>query len=180
MFEYAQTPYIELIRASYLDEKSLIAHVSNNGFSEIGQLYLQKQISKAQQNNNQGVLGKITQRDGDRVKIIDNPPFVSHLERNLYGAPLIDVLDQTLEGYKKSLRPDYQQLLQRYRVVDYARKVVGIGSVGLGCWILYMEGLDEGDPLFLQFKRALPSVWLLIFQSKNLPRSPNELCMGNN
>lgn len=178
MFEYAQTPYIELIRASYLDEKNLIAHVSNNGFSEIGQRYLQKQISKAQQNNNQGVLGKITQRDGDQVKIIDNPPFVSHLERNLYGAPLIDVLDQTLEGYKKSLRPDYQQLLQRYRVVDYARKVVGIGSVGLGCWILYMEGLDEGDPLFLQFKRALPSVLAPYFPRQKFTSQSKRVVYG--
>ena len=49
-------------------------------------------------------------------------------------------------------------LLSRYRIVDVARKVVGVGSVGLGCWVLLLEGLDDRDPLFLQVKEARESV----------------------
>jgi uncharacterized protein (DUF2252 family) len=81
-----------------------------------------------------------------------------HLEKTMYGNPLVDVLDEGLRSYARSLISDRRAILEKYRLVDYARKVVGVGSVGLGCWILYMEGLDQSDPLFLQNKRAQRSV----------------------
>jgi uncharacterized protein (DUF2252 family) len=49
-------------------------------------------------------------------------------------------------------------LLEQYRYVHAARKVVGVGSVGQRAWILFLLGRDENDPLFLQFKEAQPSV----------------------
>ena len=57
-----------------------------------------------------------------------------------------------------TLRVDRRRLLSRYRIVDAARKVVGVGSVGTACWVVLLQGVDEDDPLFLQVKEAQPSV----------------------
>ena len=56
------------------------------------------------------------------------------------------------------LQPDRKTLLEEFRYVDLARKVVGVGSVGTRCWILLLLGRDDGDPLFLQVKETGPSV----------------------
>ena len=53
---------------------------------------------------------------------------------------------------------DRLKLLSRYRIVDVARKVVGVGSVGTGCWVVLLKGTDNDDPLFLQVKQAQASV----------------------
>ena len=63
-----------------------------------------------------------------------------------------------LRSYIDSLPLDRRQLLSRYRIVDVARKVVGVGSVGTGCWVVLLKGIDDDDPLFLQVKEAQPSV----------------------
>jgi hypothetical protein len=63
-----------------------------------------------------------------------------------------------LGSYVRSLPLDRQRLLGRYRIVDVARKVVGVGSVGTGCWVVLLQGIDDNDPLFLQVKQAKASV----------------------
>jgi hypothetical protein len=63
-----------------------------------------------------------------------------------------------LQAYIESLPIDRRLLLSRYRIVDTARKVVGVGSVGTGCWVILLQGIDSDDPLFLQVKQAQPSV----------------------
>jgi uncharacterized protein (DUF2252 family) len=77
---------------------------------------------------------------------IEAPPGVIH-----------KAVMEALEGYRSTLSPSTQSLLDRYELRDAAIKVVGIGSVGTQCWVLlYMAG--EGDPLFLQVKEARTSV----------------------
>lgn len=68
------------------------------------------------------------------------------------------MLGELLEAYLASLPEDRRILLRRYRVVDVARKVVGVGSVGTRCWVILLTGADDDDPLFLQVKEAQPSV----------------------
>ena len=65
---------------------------------------------------------------------------------------------RAIRSYRHSLPPDRRVLLERFRYVDLARKVVGVGSVGTRCWVLLMLGRDEDDPLFLQIKEAEASV----------------------
>jgi uncharacterized protein (DUF2252 family) len=67
-------------------------------------------------------------------------------------------LRELLSSYRRTLPPDRRHLLEQYRLVDMARKVVGVGSVGARAWILLMEGIDGEDPLFLQAKEAQASV----------------------
>ena len=62
------------------------------------------------------------------------------------------------KAYRSTIRDDLRELLGRYAFVDFARKVVGVGSVGTRCYVVLMEGNHNQDPLFLQFKEAHESV----------------------
>jgi uncharacterized protein (DUF2252 family) len=68
------------------------------------------------------------------------------------------VVHEVFRGYRRTLPPDRRQLLNRYRYMDLARKVVGVGSVGTRCWVVYLQGADDADPLILQVKEAQASV----------------------
>lgn len=154
---YAHTPFTELAR-SYIDEAAILAHMKTRKLSKSGIAFIKAQMKKAHNNTNEGLLGKMVEQVGSRRRIIDKPPFITHHRKSMFGTPLADLLNEGLLTYAQSLVSDRRQLIERYRLVDYARKVVGIGSVGLGCWILYMEGLDDSDVLFLQNKRTERSV----------------------
>jgi uncharacterized protein (DUF2252 family) len=67
-------------------------------------------------------------------------------------------LHELLRAYRSTLQPDRRHLLENYRLEHVARKVVGVGSVGMRAWILLLSGRDDDDPLFLQAKEAQPSV----------------------
>jgi hypothetical protein len=93
---------------------------------------------------------------GGKVGIRDTPPLVFHPEES--RAPEFQQsLDQVFAFYRETLAEDRRVLLDKYRVIDAAIKVVGVGSVGRRCWIALM--MSESDqPLFLQFKEAVASV----------------------
>jgi uncharacterized protein (DUF2252 family) len=74
------------------------------------------------------------------------------------GADNRELIHASFEDYRKSLPDNVEHLLRRYRPVDFAIKVVGVGSVGTRSFILLLEGCDRGDPLFLQIKEAGKSV----------------------
>jgi uncharacterized protein (DUF2252 family) len=67
-------------------------------------------------------------------------------------------LRQQFRAYRATLREDQRQLLERFELVDAARKVVGVGSVGTRAYIALLQGRDQHDPLFLQVKEATASV----------------------
>jgi uncharacterized protein (DUF2252 family) len=93
---------------------------------------------------------------GGRIRITDQPPLIFHADST--AAPdAAAAFDGLLRVYRESLPLDRRKLLDRYRLVDVAIKVVGVGSVGRRCWIALM--MSEGnEPLFLQFKEAVQSV----------------------
>ena len=91
--------------------------------------------------------------DGRRV-IVDHPPVVQHVD--IPGGA--ETLAKAFEDYRATLAESRREFLERYRFVDIAQKVVGVGSVGTRCFILVLEGRDEGDPLILQVKEATASV----------------------
>ena len=68
------------------------------------------------------------------------------------------VIHDQFRAYQASLRDDRRQLLERFEIVDVARKVVGVGSVGTRAFIVLLQGRDRQDPLFLQVKEATASV----------------------
>jgi uncharacterized protein (DUF2252 family) len=98
--------------------------------------------------------------DGE-LRIVGNPPLVTPIEDVLPGAEiehLEDVVRRMIRTYQRTVPRDRRHLLESYRYVHAARKVVGVGSVGARTWILLLTGRDQTDPLFLQFKEAQASV----------------------
>jgi len=98
--------------------------------------------------------------DGDR-RILSDPPIVVPVAELLEGdrrEVFEQELGNLLAGYRSTLSEDRRRLLDRFHMVDVARKVVGVGSVGTRAWILLLLGRDNDDPLFLQAKEAEASV----------------------
>jgi uncharacterized protein (DUF2252 family) len=93
---------------------------------------------------------------GGHVSIRDTPPLIFHPEAARTTA-FRTILDTTFAAYRDTLADERRSLLDQYRVVDAAIKVVGIGSVGRRCWIVLLMSATN-DPLFLQFKEAVESV----------------------
>ena len=96
---------------------------------------------------------KLTGVVDGRVRIVDDPPLVTHLPDAWIGD-----LQTLIQAYQASLPDEMRPLFQHYRISDIARKVVGVGSVGTHCFIALLTGRDTDDPLFVQIKQASPSV----------------------
>jgi uncharacterized protein (DUF2252 family) len=94
--------------------------------------------------------------DGQR-EIVSDPPLILPVEE-LAADASYDMLRSLVSDYRRTLPPDRQHLLGRFRLTRVARKVVGVGSVGTQAWILLMEAEDDLDPLLLQAKQAERSV----------------------
>ena len=68
------------------------------------------------------------------------------------------LLGTVLGKYRRTLQSDRRHLLEQFTMVQVARKVVGVGSVGTRAWVVLMDAADGVEPLFLQAKEAQPSV----------------------
>jgi uncharacterized protein (DUF2252 family) len=119
----------------------------------------QRRVAKAQAKDSLKALAKLTESVDGAQRIVSDPPLIVPV-RELAEDPSAQMawLEDRFRSYRHSLSPDRRHLLETYRVVDAARKVVGVGSVGTRCWIFLLLGLDGGDPLFLQVKEANDSV----------------------
>ncbi|WOD40464.1 DUF2252 domain-containing protein [Nodosilinea sp. E11] len=120
--------------------------------------YTQRMLAKARDRNHLQVLDRMTDLVDDRHHIVEVPPLVVRAETLGNASAVVAALESLMQGYYGSLSGDRRFLLSRYRLLDVARQVVGVGSVGTRCWVLYLEGKDASDPLFLQVKEAQPSV----------------------
>jgi hypothetical protein len=119
-----------------------------------------KTIAKAKAKDSSRAYSKLAHSVNGDVRIVADPPLIVPIEDMLPGAEA-DQLDAAMRGliraYRDTLPRDRRKLLDRFRYVDAARKVVGVGSVGTRAWVLLMLG-PSGDPLFLQAKEAQQSV----------------------
>ncbi len=114
-----------------------------------------KAVRKARSRDSLQALSKLTGVVDGRRMIIDDPPVLVRIPE---GDELRVQSNAILESYKRTLQDDRRHLLERYRFMDVARKVVGVGSVGTRAFVVLLEGRDEEDPLFLQVKEAGASV----------------------
>lgn len=120
-----------------------------------------KTIEKARQKDHFHALDRLTESNGNRHRIKSEPPFLvplsdikDHNERDSFHSMVMD----SYERYLENLPDHVAHLLGNYQPVDYAVKVVGVGSVGTMCSIMMLEGRNRKDPFFLQIKEAKPSV----------------------
>ena len=113
-----------------------------------------KSIKKARGRDSLQALSKLTKVVDGRRRFVEDPPLLTRVVED----EIREQIDEILRMYRRTLQDDRRHLLDRYRFVDVARKVVGVGSVGTRAFIVLLEGRDENDPLFLQVKEANPSV----------------------
>jgi uncharacterized protein (DUF2252 family) len=121
-----------------------------------------RNIAKARGKDRLRAFRKLTETSpGGEPRFVSQPPLFQPLAELFDTAEhhrVVETLHEGLLRYRSTLSPDRRLLLGRYRMVDVARKVVGVGSVGTRCWVILLVGRDDEDPLFLQVKEAEASV----------------------
>ncbi len=143
-----------------LDRDELLKRLEGGATAEQLRTF-RKTVAKAQRKDSARAFERLASTDGGEPRIVSDPPLIVRIE-DLLPEGQADEFEEAMRGllrsYRASLQGDRRYLLERYRYVDLARKVVGVGSVGTRAWVVLMLGRDEGDPLFLQCKEAQPSV----------------------
>ena len=126
-----------------------------------------KVVAKAKAKDSTRAIAKLTEVVDGQLRIVSDPPVVVPLRDMAARAGKADFVDSAdmeklislaLIEYRRTLSPDKRRLVERYRGVDMAQKVVGVGSVGTRAFIVVMQGAAEGDHLVLQVKEAQESV----------------------
>ena len=118
-------------------------------------------LAKARTRDSLQAFEKLTRIVDGEPRIISDPPLIVPIEEllpEMQSEQLYGVLTGMLRAYRRTLQSDRRHLLEQFRLVQVARKVVGVGSVGTRAWIVLLLGRDGADPLFLQAKEAQPSV----------------------
>ena len=164
MREFATVGNLDIWYAR-LDVDDLRAQLRESGTKRMQQVETQlaKASAKAVTKDSMKALGKLTSTDAGERRIISDPPLIVRLAELVEAStvPIEHVeaeLHRAFRAYRHTLQGDRRHLLESFRWVDIARKVVGVGSVGTRCFIMLLLGRDDGDPLFLQAKEAGPSV----------------------
>jgi len=173
MADFAQMPTMDIWYA-HLAEQDIMA-AARSAFKtkkEAKEIKRgEKNMRKARTRDSLQALSKLAELVDGRYRIVHQPPIVVPLRylTDSYGidpADVDDVVRDRYRAYRATLQDDRRRLLERFQIVDLARKVVGVGSVGTRAFIVLLQGRDEQDPLFLQFKEATASVL-----EDHLPRS---------
>jgi uncharacterized protein (DUF2252 family) len=123
-------------------------------FRQSGRKQLSQELEKARHRNSLQAVSKITEVVDGRLRLAEHPPILTHVQ----DEKISDHLRILFRGYLSSLSDDRRQLLERYRFIDFARKVVGVGSVGTRCFVVLLDSSHHEDPLLLQVKEAQESI----------------------
>jgi len=121
-----------------------------------------KTLAKARTRDSMSAFAKLTETVDGEPRIVNQAPLIVPI-RELVSADddgkTRETLARLLYSYRETLDADRRALLDEFQLVDFARKVVGVGSVGTRAWIALLLGRDAQDPLFLQMKEAEPAVF---------------------
>ncbi len=123
---------------------------------------IETSFSQAHTRDNLRAFEKLTHRVDGNIRIVSHPPLVVPVEELLPQTADRERIEKIFRdyvlAYGKTLQDDRRHLLEQFRYMHMARKVVGVGSVGTRAWIILLLGRDDNDPLFLQVKEAQASV----------------------
>ena len=122
-----------------------------------------KAARKAHTRDSLQALSKLGELVDGRYRIVSQPPIVIPMRelQGMYGFSAEQferAIHKQFRAYRETLEDDRRHLLEKFQIIDMARKVVGVGSVGTRAFIVLLQGRDENDPLFLQVKEATASV----------------------
>ncbi len=154
MTEFAASTFVDTWYFR-VDAKSLGAITKSGALSESGMARMNKGFNAAEKRDQWSAIKKLTvEVDGQR-QFINKPPLVVRLS---LAEGVMEAINLAFDRYKKTLLCDRRILLDRYRIVDFGHKVVGVGSIGLLAYIVLLQGRDANDLLVLQVKQAVASV----------------------
>ncbi|MFI6844354.1 DUF2252 domain-containing protein [Kitasatospora sp. NBC_00085] len=159
MHRFAKQPFLEVWYA-HLDIEEVIgqfrSQVKAKRFKAAEAL-----LAKAHTHDSTQALGKLTTMVDGRRQIISDPPTIVPVEEvfsDVQAEAIYELIGTVLGKYRLTLQSDRRHLLNQFTLVQMARKVVGVGSVGTRAWIALLDAGDGVEPLFLQAKEAQPSV----------------------
>jgi uncharacterized protein (DUF2252 family) len=121
----------------------------------------ERNVAKARAKDSERAFSKVVEEVDGKLRIISNPPLIVPIEElaeGAKGADVVALVRHVLSDYRDSLPVERRALIDGYKLIDIAFKVVGVGSVGTRAWIALLLGRDRRDPLFLQVKEAQRSV----------------------
>jgi uncharacterized protein (DUF2252 family) len=134
----------------------------------------EKGVAKSRLRDSLQAARKLTEIVDGRRRIVEQPPIVMHLEEVAEAERTHHLFHQ----YTRTLEDDRRMLIERFDVLDVARKVVGVGSVGTRCFIVLLSGRDEDDLLFLQVKEAVKSVLEPYLGKSRFPHAGHRVVAG--
>lgn len=152
MAAIAQMPVLD----AWYDAINMEEIINSMQDKEMKRFYTKKLAKATEQSAHEKEFAKLAYTSGQAPRIIDQPPLIYHYN-DIRDDEVRTRAEEQVTCYLESLSPEKHLLMSRYQLMDVAFKVVGVGSVGTFCGIaLFISG--NGDPLFLQFKQARPSV----------------------
>jgi uncharacterized protein (DUF2252 family) len=172
MAEFAEMRTMDIWYA-HLSEDELMAAISTavatqkdkaqKKAAEKGEKAAKRSALKARTRDSLQALSKLAEHVDGNYRIVSQPPIVIPARElaataGLSADELQHVIHEQFRSYRATLQDDRRHLLERFEVIDIARKVVGVGSVGTRAFIVLLQGRDQEDPLFLQIKEATASV----------------------
>ena len=159
MREFANQTFMDVWYA-HLDIESAIAEfrsqVKAKRYKEA-----EKMLAKAHTSDSMKAAAKLTTMVDGQRRIISDPPMIVPVEEifaDVQADAIYQLIGTVLGKYRRTLQSDRRHLLEQFTLVQVARKVVGVGSVGTRAWVVLMDAADGVEPLFLQAKEAQPSV----------------------
>ena len=161
-----------------VEAKRMSLAVENNEMRKTGQ----RAIVKAMRKNSVQALDKLAEEVDGEYRIRHEPPWIIRVSEVRDPASREDIRDRLSESYEAYLAsvPDHvENVLRRFRPVDFAVKVVGVGSVGTRSFITLLRGRDSNDPLFLQTKEATASVLEEVLPASRYPQSGQRVVEGH-
>jgi uncharacterized protein (DUF2252 family) len=159
MRAFAGQPFMDVWYA-HLDVEEAMAGFRSQ-LKVRGAKFTEKMVAKARASDSMKALGKLTVEFGGQRRIVSEPPLIQPVEEvfpDQEADSIYHQIREVLEKYRRTLQSDRRHLVEHFTLVQVARKVVGVGSVGTRAWIVLMAGADGTEPLFLQAKEAQPSV----------------------
>ena len=149
---YAEMDFLE-VWYDLIDERTILA-AAPPGMRKLARTT----FDKARARGHIRALDRLTEEVNGEHRIVEDVPLIVRAKHLPNGTPITEALEAKLGCYLASLPADRRRLLSRYRIIDVARKVVGVGSVGTSCWVVLLEEQGADSPLFLQIKEARESV----------------------
>jgi uncharacterized protein (DUF2252 family) len=142
---------------SRVDAEALVAQFQSVASAKRRKV-MEKNVAKTRAKDSLRAFDKLTTMVDGEPRIVGDPPLIVPIEDLADGRDIEEFARGVIRGYRRTLQGDRKRLLERFRYVHAARKVVGVGSVGTRAWIILMLGRNNDDPLFLQLKQAEASV----------------------